>query len=92
MPPKNAEALKPQKIPRINVEVDHIDNEPPHTESPPILNERLQDEDPLASTQNIQAFEERETTKHDTTGQDMTDIMPDPAPKVSSYPNVQGIF
>ncbi|MBW0497534.1 hypothetical protein O181_037249 [Austropuccinia psidii MF-1] len=30
----------------INVEVDHIDNEPPHTESPPILNEKIHDETP----------------------------------------------
>ncbi|MBW0498627.1 hypothetical protein O181_038342 [Austropuccinia psidii MF-1] len=76
----------------INVDVDHIDNEPPHTESPPILNEAIHDETPLASPQNIQAFQERETIKHDTMGQDMTDIMPDPEPKVSSSPNVQGIF
>ncbi|MBW0527727.1 hypothetical protein O181_067442 [Austropuccinia psidii MF-1] len=30
----------------INVEVDHIDNEPPHTESFPILNETIHDEPP----------------------------------------------
>ncbi|MBW0525441.1 hypothetical protein O181_065156 [Austropuccinia psidii MF-1] len=34
-PTKNAIPLKPQKIPMINVEVDHIDNEPLHTESLP---------------------------------------------------------
>ncbi|MBW0479295.1 hypothetical protein O181_019010 [Austropuccinia psidii MF-1] len=76
----------------INVDVDHIDNETLHTESPPILNEAIHDETPLASPQNIQAFQERETIKHDIMGQDMTDIIPDPEPKVSSSPNVQGIF
>ncbi|MBW0591500.1 hypothetical protein O181_131215 [Austropuccinia psidii MF-1] len=93
----------------INVEVDHIDNEPlhmesfpilnetihdeaPHTESPLILNETIHDETPPASPQNIQAFQERETIKHDTMGQDMTDIIPDPEPKVSSSANFQGIF
>ncbi|MBW0516686.1 hypothetical protein O181_056401 [Austropuccinia psidii MF-1] len=93
----------------INVEVGHIDNqpphnksppilnetihdEPPHTESPPILNETIHDETPPASPQNIQAFQERETIKHDTMGQDMTDIIRDPEPKVSSSANFQGIF
>ncbi|MBW0585571.1 hypothetical protein O181_125286 [Austropuccinia psidii MF-1] len=76
----------------INVEVDHIAHEPPHTESPPILNEKIHDETPPASPQNIQAFQERETIKHDTMGQDMTDIMPDPEPKVSSSANFQRIF
>ncbi|MBW0564619.1 hypothetical protein O181_104334 [Austropuccinia psidii MF-1] len=76
----------------IDVEVDHIDNEPPHTKSPPILNEKIHDEAPPASPQNIQAFQERETIKHDTMGPDRTDIMPDPEPKVSSSPNIQGIF
>ncbi|MBW0471657.1 hypothetical protein O181_011372 [Austropuccinia psidii MF-1] len=33
----------------INVEVDHIDNEPPHTESPPIPNEKIHYETPFAS-------------------------------------------
>ncbi|MBW0521306.1 hypothetical protein O181_061021 [Austropuccinia psidii MF-1] len=76
----------------INVEVDHIDNEPLHTESPPILNETIHDETPHASPRNIQAFQERETIKHDTMGQDRTDIMADPEPKVLSSPNVQEIF
>ncbi|MBW0542338.1 hypothetical protein O181_082053 [Austropuccinia psidii MF-1] len=76
----------------INVYVDHIDNEPLHTESPAILNEAIHDETPLASPQDIQAFQEREAIKHDTMGQDMTDTMPEPEPKVSSSPNVQGIF
>ncbi|MBW0512014.1 hypothetical protein O181_051729 [Austropuccinia psidii MF-1] len=76
----------------INVDVDHIDNEPLHTERPPILNEAIHDESPLASPQNIQAFQERETNQHDTMGQDMTDIIPDHEPKVSSSPNAQGIF
>ncbi|MBW0564558.1 hypothetical protein O181_104273 [Austropuccinia psidii MF-1] len=76
----------------INVEVDYIDNETPHTESLPILNETIHDETPLASCQNIQSFQERETIKNDTMGQDMTDMKPDPEPKVSSSPNVQGIF
>ncbi|MBW0593436.1 hypothetical protein O181_133151 [Austropuccinia psidii MF-1] len=76
----------------INVEVDHIYNEPPHTESPPILNETIHDETPPASPQNIQAFQERETIKNDTMGQDRTNMMPDPEPKVSSSPDVQGIF
>ncbi|MBW0469259.1 hypothetical protein O181_008974 [Austropuccinia psidii MF-1] len=76
----------------INVEVDHIDNEHSHTESTPILNETIHDENPPASPQNIQAFQERETIKHDTMGQDMTDIMPDPEPKVPSSTNFQGIF
>ncbi|MBW0530304.1 hypothetical protein O181_070019 [Austropuccinia psidii MF-1] len=30
----------------INVEVGHIDNQPTHTESPPILNETIHDEPP----------------------------------------------
>ncbi|MBW0561616.1 hypothetical protein O181_101331 [Austropuccinia psidii MF-1] len=76
----------------INVDVDHIDNEPLRNESLPILNEEIHDETPLSSPQNSQAFQERETIKHDTMGQDMTDIMPDPETKVSSSPNVQGIF
>ncbi|MBW0470615.1 hypothetical protein O181_010330 [Austropuccinia psidii MF-1] len=76
----------------INVDVDHIDNEPPHTESTPILNEAIHDETPLASPQKFQAFQERETIKHDTMGQDMTDMMPDPEPEVLFSPNVQGIF
>ncbi|MBW0557321.1 hypothetical protein O181_097036 [Austropuccinia psidii MF-1] len=77
---------------KINVEVDHIDNEPLHTESPPILKETIHDETPPTSPQNIQAFQERETIKNDTMVKDMTDIMPDPEPKVSSFTNFQGIF
>ncbi|MBW0487907.1 hypothetical protein O181_027622 [Austropuccinia psidii MF-1] len=76
----------------INVEVDHIDNEPPHTESPPILSETIHDETPATSPQSTQAFQERETIKDDTMGQGMTDMMPDPEPEVSSSTNVQGIF
>ncbi|MBW0533320.1 hypothetical protein O181_073035 [Austropuccinia psidii MF-1] len=76
----------------IIVEVDHIDNEPPHTESPPIPNKKIHDETRPASPGNIQAFEERETLKHVTMGQVMTNIMADPEPKVSSSTNVQGIF
>ncbi|MBW0483903.1 hypothetical protein O181_023618 [Austropuccinia psidii MF-1] len=91
-PTKNTIPLKTQKIPRINAEVDHIDNEPPHTESPPILNETIHDETPPTYPQNIEAFQERETIKHDTMGQNITDIMPDPEPKVSSSANVQGII
>ncbi|MBW0484159.1 hypothetical protein O181_023874 [Austropuccinia psidii MF-1] len=75
----------------INLEVDHIDNETRPTESP-ILNETIHDETPPASPQNIQAFQERKTIQHNTMGQDMTDIMPDNEPQVSSSPNVQGIF
>ncbi|MBW0574417.1 hypothetical protein O181_114132 [Austropuccinia psidii MF-1] len=69
-----------------------IHDEPPHTESPPILNETIYDETPPSSPQNIQDFQERETIKHDTLGQDMTDIIPDPEPKMSSSANFQGIF
>ncbi|MBW0497212.1 hypothetical protein O181_036927 [Austropuccinia psidii MF-1] len=69
-----------------------IQDEPPHTESPPIHNETIHDETPPASPQNIQAFQKRETIKHDTMGQDMTDIIPDPEPKVSSSANFKGIF
>ncbi|MBW0509927.1 hypothetical protein O181_049642 [Austropuccinia psidii MF-1] len=76
----------------INVEVNHIDNEPLLTESPPILNETIHDETPPTSCTNIEAFQERETIKHDTMGQDMTDIMPDPEPEVSSSTNFQQIF
>ncbi|MBW0484849.1 hypothetical protein O181_024564 [Austropuccinia psidii MF-1] len=76
----------------INVEVDHIDNEPLHTESRPILNETLHDETPPSSALNIQAFQEREAIKHDTMGQDRTDIMLDPKPKVSSSHKFEGIF
>ncbi|MBW0471003.1 hypothetical protein O181_010718 [Austropuccinia psidii MF-1] len=66
----------------INIEVDHIDNETPHTGSPPILNETIHDETPPASPQNIQAFQEREEIQDDTMGQeDITVIMPEPAPK-----------
>ncbi|MBW0575325.1 hypothetical protein O181_115040 [Austropuccinia psidii MF-1] len=73
-------------------EMGHIDNQPPHTESPPILNQTIHDETPPSSPRNIQAFQERETIKHDTMGQDMTDIIPNPEPKVSSSSNFQGIF
>ncbi|MBW0500816.1 hypothetical protein O181_040531 [Austropuccinia psidii MF-1] len=76
----------------INVAVDHMDNEPPHTESPPILNEAIHDETPPASPTNIEAFQERENIKHDTMGQDMTDKISYPEPKVSSSANFQGIF
>ncbi|MBW0492339.1 hypothetical protein O181_032054 [Austropuccinia psidii MF-1] len=57
-----------------------------------ILNETIHDETPPTSPQNIQAFQERETTKHDKMGQVMTDIIPDPEPTVSSSANVQGMF
>ncbi|MBW0571109.1 hypothetical protein O181_110824 [Austropuccinia psidii MF-1] len=93
----------------INVEVGHIDNkpphtesppiinetihdEPPHTESPPILNDTIHDENPHSSPPNIQDFQERETIQNDKMGQDMTDIIPDPEPKVSSSANFQRIF
>ncbi|MBW0539824.1 hypothetical protein O181_079539 [Austropuccinia psidii MF-1] len=69
-----------------------IHDEAPHTESPPIPNETIHDETPPASPRNIQAFQERETIKHDTMGQDMTDIVPDPEHEVSSSANFQGIF
>ncbi|MBW0563599.1 hypothetical protein O181_103314 [Austropuccinia psidii MF-1] len=75
----------------INGEVDHIDNEPPHTESPPYSMKQFMMK-PLPPPQNIQAFQERETIKHDTMDQDMTEIMPDPEPKVSSSANFKGIF
>ncbi|MBW0511163.1 hypothetical protein O181_050878 [Austropuccinia psidii MF-1] len=91
-PTKNAVPLKLQKIPWINVEGDKIDNEPPHTEFPPILNEKIHDETPPVSPLNNKAFQERETIKNDTMGQDRTDIRPDHEPKVSSSANVQGIF
>ncbi|MBW0480380.1 hypothetical protein O181_020095 [Austropuccinia psidii MF-1] len=97
--PEYAKDFQDQGDEMINVEVGHIDNQPPHTESPPILNEtihdeaphtesppilneKIHDETPPASPQNIQAFQERETIKHDTMGQDMIDIVPDPEPKV----------
>ncbi|MBW0497010.1 hypothetical protein O181_036725 [Austropuccinia psidii MF-1] len=76
----------------INVEVDHIDNEPLNTESPHILNETIHDETPPTSPLNIEAFQERDTIKHDKMGQDMTDIITDPEPAVSSCTNFQGIF
>ncbi|MBW0467926.1 hypothetical protein O181_007641 [Austropuccinia psidii MF-1] len=76
----------------INVEVDHIDNEPLHNKSPPILNEKIHDETPPASPQNTQEFQERGTIKHDTMGEDMTDIMPDPEPKASSSVDSHRIF
>ncbi|MBW0471637.1 hypothetical protein O181_011352 [Austropuccinia psidii MF-1] len=51
------------------------------------------DKEPLnSSPQNIEAFQERETIKNDTMGQDMPDIIPDPEPKVPSSANFQGIF
>ncbi|MBW0504596.1 hypothetical protein O181_044311 [Austropuccinia psidii MF-1] len=64
-----------------------IHDEPPHTESPPILNVT-----PPTSPRDIQAFQEREKIKHDKMGQDTTDIIPDPEPKVSSSANFQAIF
>ncbi|MBW0499179.1 hypothetical protein O181_038894 [Austropuccinia psidii MF-1] len=76
----------------IHVDVDHIHNEPLHTESPPILTETIHDENPPASAKNIQAFQERETIKHDTMRQDIIYVMPDHEPKVLSSPNVEGIF
>ncbi|MBW0553955.1 hypothetical protein O181_093670 [Austropuccinia psidii MF-1] len=77
----------------INVEVDHNDKERLHTETPKLLNETIHDETPPASPQNIQAFQEREEIKDDTMGQeDITVIMPDPEPKMSSSANVQVIF
>ncbi|MBW0486228.1 hypothetical protein O181_025943 [Austropuccinia psidii MF-1] len=76
----------------INVEVDLIENEFPHTENPPVLNETIHDENPPTSPCKMKAFQERETIKHDTMGQHMTDIIPDPEPKVSSSINFRGIF
>ncbi|MBW0475090.1 hypothetical protein O181_014805 [Austropuccinia psidii MF-1] len=76
----------------INVEVDHIDHEPPHTERSSIPNETIYDETPPASPQNIEASQERDTIKHDKMGKDMTDIMPDTEPAASSSANFQGIF
>ncbi|MBW0577247.1 hypothetical protein O181_116962 [Austropuccinia psidii MF-1] len=58
----------------------------------PVINETIHDETPPTSPQNIQAFQEREQINHDTMGQDMTDIMPDPEPQMSSSANDQGIF
>ncbi|MBW0543745.1 hypothetical protein O181_083460 [Austropuccinia psidii MF-1] len=58
---------------------------------PPIINETINDETPPVSPQNTQVFQERDTIKHNTMGQDVTDIMPDPEPEVSSYTNVEGI-
>ena len=52
----------------------------------------MHDATPPASPRNIQAFQERETIKHDTMGRDMTDIIPDAEPEVSSAANFQGIF
>ncbi|MBW0588480.1 hypothetical protein O181_128195 [Austropuccinia psidii MF-1] len=76
----------------INVVVDHIDDETPHTEIPPMLNETIHDEAPPACPQKIQAFQEREKIRHETMGQDMTDVMPETESKVSSSANFQGIF
>ncbi|MBW0548700.1 hypothetical protein O181_088415 [Austropuccinia psidii MF-1] len=47
----------------INVEVDHIYNESPHTESLPILNKTIHDETPPTPSPNIQAFQERRKLK-----------------------------
>ncbi|MBW0576207.1 hypothetical protein O181_115922 [Austropuccinia psidii MF-1] len=58
---------------------------------PPIINETINDETPPVSPQNTQVFQERETIKHNTMGQDMKDIIPDPEPEVSSSANVEGI-
>ncbi|MBW0485506.1 hypothetical protein O181_025221 [Austropuccinia psidii MF-1] len=63
-----------------------------HILKTPILNEAIHDETPPTSPQNIEAFQEREIIKHDTMGQDMTDIVPDPEPEVSYSANFQGIF
>ncbi|MBW0534280.1 hypothetical protein O181_073995 [Austropuccinia psidii MF-1] len=38
----------------INVEVGHIDNQPLHTESPPILNETIHDEPPHTESPHTQ--------------------------------------
>ncbi|MBW0520101.1 hypothetical protein O181_059816 [Austropuccinia psidii MF-1] len=77
----------------INVEVYHNDNELLYTVTPPVLNETIHDETPPSSPQNIQAFQEREEIKDDTMGQeDITVIMSEPDPKVSSLTNVQGIL
>ncbi|MBW0467883.1 hypothetical protein O181_007598 [Austropuccinia psidii MF-1] len=51
----------------INVEVDHNDNAPPHTESP-VLNETIHDRTPPTSPQNIQPLQEREKIQDDTMG------------------------
>ncbi|MBW0494486.1 hypothetical protein O181_034201 [Austropuccinia psidii MF-1] len=66
-------------------------DEAPHIESPPIPNETIHDATPPVSPRNIQAFQERETIKHNTMGRDMTDIFPDPEPRSTSA-NFQGIF
>ncbi|MBW0528648.1 hypothetical protein O181_068363 [Austropuccinia psidii MF-1] len=92
----------------INVEVGHIDHQPPQTESPSILNETIHDEPPhtesppiikkqsmmktLPPPQNYQVFQERETIKHDSMRQDMSDIIPYPEPEVSASANFQEIF
>ncbi|MBW0482892.1 hypothetical protein O181_022607 [Austropuccinia psidii MF-1] len=77
----------------MNIKADNNDNERPHAEAPPLLNETIHDEKPPASPQNIQTFQEREEIKDDTMGQeDITVIMPKTDPKVSTSANVQGIF
>ncbi|MBW0491762.1 hypothetical protein O181_031477 [Austropuccinia psidii MF-1] len=77
----------------INVEFDHNDNKHLRTETPPVLNETIYDEAPPPYPQNIQAFQEREEIKDDTMGQeDITVIMTDPEPEVSTSTNVQVIF
>ncbi|MBW0549799.1 hypothetical protein O181_089514 [Austropuccinia psidii MF-1] len=57
-----------------------------------ILNGTIHDETHHASPQNIQAFQERETIKHDKMGQEMTEVIPYPEPEVSSSANFQGIL
>ncbi|MBW0531437.1 hypothetical protein O181_071152 [Austropuccinia psidii MF-1] len=96
-PTKNAVPLRRQKIPGIKVMKQSmliwtilimnlcILKAPPYSMKQSIMK-------PLFPPQNIQAFQEREKIKHDTMGQDITDIMPYPEPKVSSSPNVQGIL
>ncbi|MBW0539046.1 hypothetical protein O181_078761 [Austropuccinia psidii MF-1] len=76
----------------INVEVGHTDNQPPHTESPPYSMKQSMMKPLPPLVEIFKPFKKGRQLIHDTMGQDMTDIIPDPESKVSSSASFEGIF
>ncbi|MBW0468514.1 hypothetical protein O181_008229 [Austropuccinia psidii MF-1] len=64
----------------VNSEVENNNNEGPQTETS------------LTSTKNIQASQESEKLKNDTMDQDMSDIVLEPEPKLSTSASDEGRF
>ncbi|MBW0556262.1 hypothetical protein O181_095977 [Austropuccinia psidii MF-1] len=75
-----------------NLEVNHNDDEGPQAKIPLALNETIHNETTPFSPQRIKESQEHEKCKNDAMGQDMSDIIPAPVPKVSTSANYQEII